>query len=431
MSLAGSAIQNPSPTSFVQVFAGGNLSAVIAATPASRTIVLGAGTFTITATIALTKAVNIVGTISRQNAGTVITPASDITLFSINTDGVTFQNISFVQFTGGSASCITFINTVVKQDFWFEKCVFSGTTSAGGYGIDNSAVYTNSTNTLWTRVVGCQFLGISGIEADALEGLTVEDCRFDTLTTGINAPQGGYGYVVVSDSVFNNNTNAIILKFGGHAIVSRNHFTLISQTAVLYYSGESAVISSNIIENAGDQTTNTYPAISVYGATAAAGQYILVADNIVVTDLAGHANQPNYCLNIQSNSAANISATSNRFANFGTAAISHPNLLQFCRDNAGFNPQGLITNPFYAAYLGFGGSTAVPVASTNYTVAPCDGYITAANSANANNSISITRNGTTVVTAQSTLTMFPLLNGDVINWGAFTGAAGAVSFWSS
>jgi hypothetical protein len=102
-------------------------------------------------------------------------------------------------------------------------------------------------------------------------------------------------------------------------------------------------------------------------------------------------------------------------------------------DCPGFNPVGKITNPFgtaTAGLLGVGGAAAVPVASKNYTVFLSDIFITAANSSNANNSITISDNlGNAIQSGLSTLTALYVPAGFIINWGAFTGTAGAVSAW--
>jgi hypothetical protein len=103
------------------------------------------------------------------------------------------------------------------------------------------------------------------------------------------------------------------------------------------------------------------------------------------------------------------------------------------RDSPGFNPVNKITNPFgtaTAGLLGFGGAAAVPVTSKNYTVFLSDVFITAANSSNANNSITISDNlGNAIQSGLSTLTALYVPAGFIINWGAFSGTAGAVSVW--
>ena len=95
----------------------------------------------------------------------------------------------------------------------------------------------------------------------------------------------------------------------------------------------------------------------------------------------------------------------------------------------GLTPVGVITNPFNAAAIGPGiGTAAIPTASTAYLVMATDIKITAANSANANNAISITDYwGNTVVSGLSTLSREFVARGSKINWGAFTGVAGAVT----
>jgi hypothetical protein len=103
------------------------------------------------------------------------------------------------------------------------------------------------------------------------------------------------------------------------------------------------------------------------------------------------------------------------------------------RDSPGFNPVNQITNPFgtaSAGLLGFGGAAAVPVASKDYTAFLSDVFITAANSTNANNAIVVKDGaGNTIQSGLSTLTALYVPCGYKVNWGAFTGTAGAVTVW--
>jgi len=99
----------------------------------------------------------------------------------------------------------------------------------------------------------------------------------------------------------------------------------------------------------------------------------------------------------------------------------------------GENPKGLVTNPFdndspYA--IGITDDVAVPTASRAYVVVGQDILITAANSANTDNAILVKdAAGNTVVGPVGTLSAQFVPCGWTINWGAFTGVAGAVSVW--
>ncbi|MDA4115263.1 MAG: hypothetical protein OK442_01755 [Thaumarchaeota archaeon] len=103
------------------------------------------------------------------------------------------------------------------------------------------------------------------------------------------------------------------------------------------------------------------------------------------------------------------------------------------RDCPGFNPLNQVANPFGTAssgVLGFGGAAAVPVASKDYVVIYSDIFISAANSSNNDNSITIKDGaGNTVQPGLSTLTALYVPAGYKINWGPFTGTAGAVTVW--
>lgn len=99
-------------------------------------------------------------------------------------------------------------------------------------------------------------------------------------------------------------------------------------------------------------------------------------------------------------------------------------------NNPGVNPINQMTNPFATTSIGLGGATAVPIASTDYTVSSCGIFITSANSSNANNAIVVKDGaGNTVSSPGGTMTALFVPVGFVINWGAFTGTAGAVTVW--
>jgi hypothetical protein len=105
------------------------------------------------------------------------------------------------------------------------------------------------------------------------------------------------------------------------------------------------------------------------------------------------------------------------------------------KDNPGLNPIGLAANPFNnvsgaTEAICPSGNAAVPVASTDYPIEGADCLITAANSTNSNNAILIKDGkGHTIKGPVSTLATELVFRGQVVNWGAFTGTAGAVSVW--
>ena len=102
----------------------------------------------------------------------------------------------------------------------------------------------------------------------------------------------------------------------------------------------------------------------------------------------------------------------------------------YIRDNYGLNPINKVTNPFNTNNLTYlHGTTAVPVASTDYPLYSCDALVTAADSANSDNAILVKDNaGNTVFGPVHTLSGQFVPIGYKINWGAFTGVAGAVTF---
>jgi len=100
------------------------------------------------------------------------------------------------------------------------------------------------------------------------------------------------------------------------------------------------------------------------------------------------------------------------------------------RDCPGFNPVNKVTNPFGTGVIGFGENAAIPTANTDYVAIYSDIFVTAANSSNNDNSITIKDGaGNTIQSGLSTLTALYVPAGYKVNWGAFTGTAGAVAVW--
>ena len=99
------------------------------------------------------------------------------------------------------------------------------------------------------------------------------------------------------------------------------------------------------------------------------------------------------------------------------------------KDNTGFNPVGVITNPFGTGTIGLGGAAAIPTASTDYTILYTDVMISSTDSSNTDNAILIKDSSGTQVnqTALSTLEDLWLPIGWKINWGVFTGTAPTVT----
>lgn len=99
-------------------------------------------------------------------------------------------------------------------------------------------------------------------------------------------------------------------------------------------------------------------------------------------------------------------------------------------DCPGFNPVNQIVNPFGTGLVGFGGSGTSPSPSTDYVVIYSDIFITAADSSNNDNSITVKdAAGNAIQSGLSTLTALFVPAGYRINWGAFSGTAGAVTVW--
>jgi len=113
--------------------------------------------------------------------------------------------------------------------------------------------------------------------------------------------------------------------------------------------------------------------------------------------------------------------------NIGTPGALNPFSVRIM-DNFGINPINRIVNCFDSGrnFIETDGAAAVPVASKNYKVECAGILITAANSANNNNAIIIKDGaGNAITAAAGTLNGVYVPHGFIINWGAFTGAAGA------
>ncbi|GAH32680.1 unnamed protein product, partial [marine sediment metagenome] len=100
----------------------------------------------------------------------------------------------------------------------------------------------------------------------------------------------------------------------------------------------------------------------------------------------------------------------------------------YIRGNRGYNPIGVIANPFDVVNDVVGlpaGGTASPVASTDYIVIGVDVIISSTDSGNNNCAIVIKDpTGNTINPAVlSTLDAYFIPIGFQVNWGAFTGAA--------
>jgi hypothetical protein len=179
--------------------------------------------------------------------------------------------------------------------------------------------------------------------------------------------------------------------------------------------------------------------------SAFAGQ--LSGTNVSVVDSNSGGVGSHYDLNINSSATGSIHLTNFDAESSATANVSCPagyylDILggtlydtngifttypHIVRAVKGFNPVGKIADPFGTGIIGLGGSGTAPSASTDYVVTGCDILITAADSANSNNAIVIKDpSGNTNGTSSHTLLNQSIPVGFKVNWGTFTGAAGAV-----
>jgi len=130
----------------------------------------------------------------------------------------------------------------------------------------------------------------------------------------------------------------------------------------------------------------------------------------------------------------------NTFCGAGTWTLGTPvksnRIDLLLHNNKGLNPIGLIATPFEHGgatrlVIHPDGSSASPIASTEYEVQACDIIIDSTDSGNSDCSITIkdAPAGNNIVTGLSTLSQRIVFRGQTINWGAYTGVAPTVSVW--
>ena len=164
--------------------------------------------------------------------------------------------------------------------------------------------------------------------------------------------------------------------------------------------------------------------------------YNLIADNIVYDDQGGGQTQvygiSDWLSGAQFgtlNSIVNNTVNTNKTAGI---YLYSPCTETNVSGNEGYNPVGKITSPVGTTTIGIAGTGSTVTASTAYTVVGTNIFITAANSSNSNNSISIKDPaGNVLISGAATLTNQYVPNGYVINWGTFTGTAGAITVFGN
>lgn len=271
---------------------------------------------------------------------------------------------------GGNSLNIQQAGTAGKhwvREFYSEDCLQNGILQNGGF----------------LRVVDSYIIG------NALFGLS-------TLT--------GYQLVEIFNNMFSSNTGGAISIVG----------------ATTYGS----IITGNRITLNGGVAT---PQVSLSGNSGLAQRYIVASNKFA--DGRGGGTQVNNHLVLGTSGTGSI--VNNDFSGSTNIAVDPGTfLLLNLHNNKGLNPIGKITNPFLTNHINYlHGNAAVPTASTDYGIYTCDVIVTAADSANTNNAIIIKDavGGNTLTNPVSTLNGYFIPQGYAINWGAFTGAAGAVT----
>lgn len=240
------------------------------------------------------------------------------------------------------------------------------------------------------------------IQSEYFTGLDIQNNQFEITpgtVTAISCPnlnaKNIYSLLIEGNNfIAETNLTVPIINLAGHPnfvdiTINNNHFDVAAVTvpSIIDFSGSNQYWQGLYIEN------NT---IRADGGTVTNG-FIGITDG----------NNPRFYINC---------VIKNNYAN---------TLVTNC------NPIGLLATPWAASWttVGLTGYSATVTASTNY-VAIQDLIITAADSSNANNSITIKdAAGNVMASGLHTLTMQLLPAGYTINFGAFTGSAGVTSVY--
>lgn len=342
-----------------------------------------------------------IGACAIQPANSLNAPVINVDVDPNNTGNVVFPRLEGFAINGGGV-----VNT--SQD-----------------GIKISKVNGNILD-VYIRDVGVFSCGGTGLNIQCngtaiktwVDNFYIEDC----LRYGIDQ-NGGYlrlnrGYSTGNTLGGVHSTTSQLLEIYNHSIVNNAGGAVIAAGAI----SEGVNIQGCRIDGNGGTTT---PQMQLSALTSS--QALLVAGNKFTDARAGGSKVNNHIV-IGNSSGGSI--LSNQFSGSANVAVDPGafNIL-YIRNNYGLNPLNKITNPFNVNNLTYlGGGAAIPTASTDYGVYTCDMFINAADSSNANNAILVKDNaGNTIIGPVSTLTGQFVPIGYKVNWGAFTGTAGAVA----
>ncbi len=297
--------------------------------------------------------------------------------------------------------------------------------SQGGVAISNPICYNNVENGICASSSG----SVSGGGATITGGMLYKNkIGFGSSIAGSNL----FGYTLTGVQIFDN-TNGVFLYSGNDcAFVGCNVSN--NGHAGFYLTGAGwCTISGCVIQQNGTLASTTPYGIYVVGSSV----YSLLVSGCIMGNDTGQSGSSNQTTDIYEAAAPggeynvyvnNIHNPENRANMIVIASGSQSRVI----NNKGPNPLNKITNPFGTGTIGLGGSAAVPTASTQYLVTTCDIFITAADSSNSNNDITVEDGASNTVQAGlHTLTALYVPVGWIINWHAFTGTAGAVTVWGT
>lgn len=391
-------------------------------------VVLAAGNYTITSTITLPSGVMLEGSqigFAANNISSVVSP-TNIFLGSLNAAGIHVVANTSLSYQGLlSFPAIANLSVIGPSN--------PALSSQDGILIDDSL---GNIFDMYIDHVGAFTCGGNGINNNSSSGnlkLWIDACYMEN--NELNGYLQTFGDTVrLRDSyVYSNAQRGINIVTAGTAMIEGN---MVWQNATeginLQSVGSAALVTNNDFVDNGSNTKANVLINSVHG------HGLIFNNNTIVEDRASNL-AALYGMQLSWQIAGDISHNS-IYGTYHTQPVifqigSSSNFITF-KTNYGANPSGLITNPFLPGnvIIPFASApsngVAVPTASTDYVINATDVFITSANSSNSNNAIVVKDGaGNTVSSPGSTMTAQYVPSGYKVNWGAFTGTAGAVSVW--
>lgn len=228
-------------------------------------------------------------------------------------------------------------------------------------------------------------------------------------------------------------SNNIIIKYlvgmelgGGDWFVVDGNIVFEADNAGISLGCKYSTIDNNIIINPSQATANTWSAIRLWGSVSYPANHNVVSNNICYDDSGSmkygieEINVPDYNL-----------ISTNKIIGAQTGGVLVNGIETKILHNDGYNPIGIIANPFDTPNtdIELNGAVAVPTANVTYTIRHADIKISSTDSANTDCAIMLKdQSGNNIL--QSTLSTIEVMYipvGFQVTWGNFTGAAPTVT----